>query len=327
MKLKILLGLLLCIEFLPAQFPGPVGSPNSTAIHKDSSIFNTWASGCIVSRGWQDIADENLGITDAGEAVNGTGKAGENPVVSLGDGGYAILTFSKAIRNGPGYDFAVFENAFNDFFLELAYVDVSSDGVNYIRFPAHSHTSYTTQIGPFDEAGDATKLHNLAGKYRGGYGTPFDLNDLEGSPNLNLQAITHVKITDVVGCISAPFARYDSNNSPINDPYPTPFGSGGFDLDAVGVIHSAPVGIEDREKLNSVMIYPNPCRDHFFIDNKQKNLLMSVINTAGELVYTSHINKPTRVETHSMPSGIYVLKLQTENGFITKKIHIKSEEH
>ena len=75
------------------------------------------------------------------------------------------------------------------------------------------------------------------------------------------------------------------------------------------------------------MIYPNPCRDHFFIDNKQKNIRMSVINTAGELVYTAYINEPTRVETHSLPSGIYVLKLQTENGVITKKIHIISGEH
>ena len=35
-------------------------------------------------------------------------KAGENGVVSLGDGGSAILTFSKPIKNETGWDFAIF---------------------------------------------------------------------------------------------------------------------------------------------------------------------------------------------------------------------------
>jgi hypothetical protein len=115
--------------------------------------------------------------------------------------GSAILTFQNPISNGTGFDFAIFENSFNDVFLELAFVEVSSDGVNYIRFPATSNTQTTTQIGPFDNTGDATKLNNLSGKYRAQYGTPFDLQELTGNPLLNINAITHIKIIDVVGSI------------------------------------------------------------------------------------------------------------------------------
>jgi hypothetical protein len=307
-----------------AQFPGPVGSINTTAMHKDSSAFKGWAATCIVNRGWQDIADESLGLADVGVNSNATGKAGEHPVVSLGDGGEAILTFQPAIKNGPGFDFAVFENAFNDNFLELAFVEVSSNGIDYVRFPAHSHTAYSVQIGPFDEMGDASKLHHLAGKYRGGYGTPFDLEELEGSPNLNTQAITHVKIIDVVGCISIPYARYDLNNNPINDPYPTAFGSGGFDLDAVGVIHQAPIGVNENTTLLATTLYPNPCANFVYLNGKQtSNLQIEIINQQGSSLATIlNVNLPYQLVTDHLQDGIYTVKISNDNNAAFKKLVI-----
>ena len=74
-------------------------------------------------------------IVDFGEPEDATGMAGDGRVVSLGDGGVAILTFDTPLSDGPGPDFAVFENAFLETFLELAFVEVSSDDVNYFRFP------------------------------------------------------------------------------------------------------------------------------------------------------------------------------------------------
>ena len=69
--------------------------------------------------------------------------------VSLGDGGTVVLTFPQPIGDVPGPDFAVFENGFkafdNSFFLELAHVEVSSDGVNFYRFPSSSLTPSLSQ--------------------------------------------------------------------------------------------------------------------------------------------------------------------------------------
>lgn len=316
--LSILFTLTICSSF--AQFHGAVGTIGTSAMYKDSSAFVGWANNCIVTRGYQDIAVTSGGYATVGIDSNGTKKAGVNPVVSLGDGGIAILTFAQPISNGTGYDFAVFENSFNDVFLELAFVEVSSDGINYFRFPATSNTQTLTQIGPFDNTGDATKLNNLAGKYRANYGTPFDLQELVGTIGLNINAITHVKIIDVVGAINAPYARYDINSNPINDPYPTAFGSGGFDLDAVGVISQAAVGINENILLaNSISIYPNPTKDFVTIYSNKFQLKSMILSDINEKTIIHTID--TQINLSDLQNGFYFLKIITNEGYsITKKI-------
>ncbi|MBL7917885.1 MAG: T9SS type A sorting domain-containing protein, partial [Bacteroidia bacterium] len=283
-----------------------------------------WAKTCTVTRGWQHIANTSLGFANVGVDSNGIGKAGENPIVSLGDGGTAVLTFDRPIKNGLGYDFAVFENAFSDHFLELAFVEVSSDGVNYFRFPATSNVQYTTQIGPYDEMGEPEKINNLAGKYRVNYGTPFDLEELKNKPGLNVNAITHIKIIDVVGCVQAPYASHDDSFSIINDPYPTDFGNGGFDLDAVGVIYQQEVGLSENELLNSLFVYPNPCSTNLNIVNATEGEKTIVLfNQLGEEkinVSTNSIN--INLNLSELNKGLYHLKINSERGVIFKKILI-----
>ena len=82
---------------------------------------------------------------------------------------------------------------------------------------------------------DPSNVRNLAGKYLAGFGTPFDLAELRNaSPLLDIQRITHVRVIDVVGTNDPALASFDAEGHIIIDPYPTPFFSGGFDLDAVG---------------------------------------------------------------------------------------------
>ena len=70
--------------------------------------------------------------------------SGSTAVHSLGIGGSLTLGFDPQtlIADGPGADFLVAENAFQSgplgqTFLELAFVEVSSNGVDFARFPAH----------------------------------------------------------------------------------------------------------------------------------------------------------------------------------------------
>ena len=69
-----------------------------------------------------------------------------------------------------------------------------------------------------------------------GKGTLFDLDELKtiDDDDLDIDAITHVKITDIIGDGSV----LDTMGNKIYDPYPTT-GSAGFDLDAIGVINQA----------------------------------------------------------------------------------------
>ena len=304
------------------QFHAAPGSTNTTAMHKDSLAFVSWAKTCTVTRGWQDASDHSLGTATVGIDANGTLKAGDNPIVSLGDGGIATLTFSNSIRNGTGNDFAIFENGFADNFLELAFVEVSSDGTNFVRFPATSNTQFTLQVGAFDPL-DCTKLNNFAGKYRANYGTPFDLEELKNAPGLNVNAITHIKIIDVVGSITSSLATYDMNNNPINDPFPTAFGSGGFDLDAVGVINENPAGLNEDSFSDLFQIYPNPGSDKLYIrfENKKEVVSYKLMDTKGQLIDDKILEDV--IELKNLEDGIYFLQLYSNSGSSTKKIIIK----
>lgn len=321
-KTLVLAFMLLLQKFLFSQFPGPVGTAGSTAIHKDSSIFVAWASACKVQRGYQDIANPNLGKASFGDSSLALGAAGSNGVVSLGDGGFAIVTFQNPIRNGEGFDFAIFENSFSDVFLELAFVEVSSDGINYFRFPATSNTQTTAQIGPFDNASDATKLNNLAGKYRALYGTPFDLQELSGVNGLDVNHITHIKIIDAVGSINPLFATYDINNNSINDPFPTAFASGGFDLDAVGVIHQQPTARIQKNNAVQFHIYPNPLLQNqkLTIQGNENIIEIEIKNAAGVIVKKL---SPKELIHMEFKSGLYFLQITTVKGVAQSKLIVK----
>lgn len=225
----------------------PVGQSGTKAMHMDSTAFLAWATDASVRRGPQDTSDLSQGYASAGSPSEATGQADNSGIVSLGDGGSATLKFDVEISNAPGPDFAIFENSLNDEFLELAFVEVSSDGEEFVRFPAHSLTDTSSQVGSFGSL-DATDLNNLAGKYRGGYGTPFDLAELSDSSDIDIDSITHIRVLDVIGNIDEPYATYDKEGRAVNDPWPTAFASSGFDLDAVGVVHtSESTSLPERE--------------------------------------------------------------------------------
>jgi len=304
------------------QFPPPAGQIGSTAIYKDSAVFVAWASGCNVVRGWQNIADTSLGKADVGDSSLALGPAGSNGVVSLGDAGTAIITFDRPVANGPSWDFAVFENSFSDTFLELAFVEVSSDGLNYIRFPSTSLTDTNVQVGTYGEL-DATKLNNLAGKYRLFYGTPFDLQELESVSSLDINHITHIKIIDVVGSIEPAYASYDAFHHKINDPWPTPFGASGFDLDAVGVIHQAPAGISESQDESMALVYPNPAGNYVTVSLKGLNPVSDIllINYNGQVICRKKCaGHDETIDLQGLPAGLYMIKIIHDESVLCKKL-------
>ena len=311
-----------CYKKSVAQFPGPPGTIGTTAMYKDSSAFVAWATKCHIIRGLQDISTPSYSYATVGDSSSAIGIAGTTGVVSLGDSGIAILQFNSPISDGLGNDFAVFENSFSDYFLELAFVEVSSDGIHYFRFPAISNFDTVTQVGPFDYS-DPTKLNNLAGKYKALYGTPFDLADIANNTLLNKSNITHVKLIDVIGSIQNQYCTRDSNYHKINDPWPTPFGSSGFDLDAVGVIHNQlnTVGLKEQT-LISATIYPNPVTDvlHISVISSDVPYTVSITNLVGQSVIEfKNLTNHSSIKTDELQSGIYILKVSSVIGFNTMR--------
>jgi len=298
---------------LQAQFAPPAGQAGTDAIHADSSCFINWATSCAVERGLMQIDNPGLGYASYGNEANATGKA-DNDVVSLGDGGEAVLQFAFPLWNGPGPDFAVFENAVADDFLELAFVAVSSDGINYFRFPSVSLTPVDEQIGSFGSL-DATKIHLLAGKYRSFYGVPFDLDSIADNPLLDKMAITHISVKDVVGKLDIELGSFDSRNQLINDLWPTPFPTSGFDLDAIGVIHDASnLAVDEKHGLNADF-YPNPFDDQISLkaaDQKQFSLI--VYDSFGKIIFEStRLYSGDQITTSEWRKGLYLIQIKSAN--------------
>ena len=311
---------------------------NPLAMYKDSSAFVAWATSAEVVRGYVKISDTTFTYTDNfsgttsnhafyGTTANCLGKA-NGQYISLGDGGSITLQFDSPIVNGAGHDFAVFENALipdavpnqdSIVFYELAFVEVSSNGEDFVRFPAVSHVQTTEQVGTFGYE-NSNLLKNLAGVFPVFYGYPFDLEELANEPNLDVNNITHVRLIDVVGSIDPQYGTYDSEGNIINDPYPTPFHSCGFDLDAVGVIHS----------LNSVQenisvdanAYPNPASD-FVNLSADRDFSVEIYNVMGQKVLCSSEKSTSfAMDISGFKSGIYFVAFVFDDCRTVKKIEI-----
>ena len=301
-------------------FCGGVGTDGCNAIAANDNQFVAWATAAVITRGPQMITNPTGLFASFGGDTNAIGPATLNnsyDAVSLGDGGSALLTFERPIRNGEGPDFVVFENDNIGTFLELAFVEVSSDGEHFVRFPATSLTPTDEQVGSFGSV-DPTFINNLAGKFKIGYGTPFDLEELAGSENLNIDSIVYVRVIDVIGTIDPQYATYDAFGHIVNDPWPTNFASSGFDLSGVGVIHQKPVGINNHE-MPQVFAYPNPCNGTLYIINENaENVALYDIN--GRLLQVVD-NGDTHITLNmqSYPAGLYMLKVGNGVQKILKK--------
>lgn len=248
---------------IPGRVPDPANPP-ATILNPE---LRTWAAAVETFNPAPTVLaphnDPTKALGPISTTTNGT-------TVSLGDldaaqiaagglPGEITLRFAEPIGNGPGWDLAVFENAFAFFppydefvFGELAYVEVSSDGLHFARFPSVSLTTLDTLLqpdfgsGPLrDFAGiDPTNVHNLAGKHDSLIGTPFDLSELAGEPlvvggQVDTSAIRFVRLVDIPG--DGTFL--DSLGHGILDTWVTTdpnFGNGGFDLDAVAARYPVP---------------------------------------------------------------------------------------
>lgn len=202
------------------------------AVASDDARISAWASGWVEPIAWGGELDPTWQKV---EPALGPATGEWFDAVSLGNGGALTFTFDRPIADGPGLDLAVFENGFSAAFLELGWVEVSSDGVHFARFP-----SLSWQREPVAAYGtlDAREVLGVAGRYAGGYGTGFDLAHLADSDavlsgRVDPAAIRFVRVVDIVGGVGL-----DALGQPIYDPTPT-FGPAGFDVEAIAVLREA----------------------------------------------------------------------------------------
>lgn len=166
---------------------------------------------------------------------------GSSHVLTLGEGGNVTLGFDVTIVDGPGADFATFENGFvigsgPGVFSEIAYVEVSTNGVDFARFPSKYFGTGSSMGAYRNIAGGmpvvANALTNTVSPFDPTVsgGEAFDLADLAGEPSVLAGdvVLNDIHFVRLVDC--APGST-DSLGTPIG-------ASGGADFDAVAVINS-----------------------------------------------------------------------------------------
>jgi hypothetical protein len=279
-------SIIIWLAFAAASFAGPYADEYGGIEHATGAVFRGWVSG-YVEFVQPDPASGGYARNDSGQvcaisnsivgrpAAFDAGSTAQH-VLSLGNGGSIVLGFERAIEDGSGPDFAVFENGFTDYtdfagssradatnsfsFAELAFVEVATRTSAWARFPvACLNTSVLHNLNNASEdrfaSQDVTLLDGVAGKHRIEFGTPFDLSALTNHPSVlsgevDLRCIRYVRLTDVIGDGSTT----DSLGRAVYDPYynfstgypnpPFAASTDGFDLRGVGVIHFAGVKVK-----------------------------------------------------------------------------------
>jgi hypothetical protein len=122
------------------------------------------------------------------------------------------------------------------------------------------------------------------------------------------------------------FATKDVNGHKINDPWPTPFPSSGFDLDAVGVIHTLANDVKIMDAV-SMQLFPT-IAPHFVnvaCSLADANRIV-VTNALGQEIFSQNINTViTTIDVSGLETGVYWVLIKSENTQLACRRFYKTE--
>ena len=128
---------------------------------------------------------------------------------------------------------------------------------------------------------------------------------------------THVRVVDVVGSIDPQWATYDAYGHMVNDPFPTISYSGGFDLDAVGVLHTATESVERVEE-SRLRVWPNPARERLMVSGRSGSTAV-LSDMRGRVVAIVVCGEAATMDIETLPAGVYILRVDEEVKKIVKR--------
>jgi hypothetical protein len=75
-----------------------------------------------------------------------------------------------------------------------------------------------------------------------------------------------------------------------------------------------PVPIQDGD----VKVFPNPANNLLFINGLNQNANVAIYDMTGKLIYNSELCN-SQIDVSNFQSGVYMMKIETANGIVTKK--------
>ncbi len=116
--------------------------------------------------------------------------------------------------------------------------------------------------------------------------------------------VTALYLSDTDACESAPAMAYEI---PMDD-----------------FVNVFVTGIDDPNAHMLTNVYPNPAQDMVTVTSSVPMTQITVTNYVGQVVYTNEMNEATSVvlNTSSYQAGVYLVKIDTDNGVVTKRVII-----
>lgn len=284
--------------------------------------------------------------------MNGTTKH----LLALGHGASITLTFGRSIPNRPGWNFAVFNNAFlsadpdladrgggtnyvyyqnginlvamargyNFVWCKPAFVDASSDATNWARFPVtYLNTDVLFQPSVPESpdhwlSQDMTMIDGLAGKAVLQYGTPFSLSALTNDLKVvsGLVDLNNIRYIRLTDVIGDG-STTDQYGNPIYSPY--------YDGTQLPALVAAPDSGTDGFCLRGVAILEIPVPIISGVRMAQPNFLIDISGLVSNQTYTvqtsTNLITASWTNESSFVAGQTSMTLTDDVGNVTKKFY------
>ncbi|SMC44154.1 T9SS-dependent M36 family metallopeptidase [Moheibacter sediminis] len=101
-------------------------------------------------------------------------------------------------------------------------------------------------------------------------------------------------------------------------------GVASFDMPPTEVLDCTNMGVSDLTN-SELSIYPNPTRGEVYIltEKSYKDTNISIVDLTGKTVHQTNLDLSSKrgtLDVSSLPTGVYVIKIDTKEGIITKKL-------
>ena len=256
------------------------------------------------------------------EAVNGTTTNGVNPVVELFFSEYVEGSFNnKAIE--------IVNLTDNPIDLSAYSIKKQSNGAgNWINeFPLSGTINVNDVFVTINyQADDATLLKEVdLLSPESGYGAPINFN---GNDPVGL--FKNGVLIDIIGVLGVTQKNYENmtlrRKNSVTAPTTT-FNANEWDqlpqntVDGIG--YHGETASTSNYTIDNISVYPNPTNGNTLYFNLTKDATVKIFNVLGKLVKTSEIQVTNNmIDISSLVKGMYILKINSNNQFTTKKLLI-----
>lgn len=303
------------------------GAGSCTAVNDKSPILDTDGDGIIDAC---DMDSDNDGIPDALEDSNKNGKFedddNEGDVLLVNVLGDSVSNYLDLDSDNDGI-LDLFESGIPA--SVISQIDKDRNGVIDADVPGGFGKNGIADILETSPDSGALKypLRNLDGDDKPDYlditsnGSTFDLYAI-GKANLDTLGGGFISIINdsdkdgIQSVVDTDLVKRGAPNSPLS-PYATFLKNGSATTAKV-------IASDVTEVANDVKVYPNPVKagENLMITSAEEGVY-TLFSTEGKVVKSDKFSARTGIDTSSLPTGVYIIKIETKSTVKSYKVIVK----